>query len=141
MTEFLLADVFDHALDADFHGGSEGPVDAGLEDEEVADFYRSDEIEMVHGSSDDGGAGVTAGGHGSGEIDELHEAAAEEVAEGVGVAGEDDLGALGLGVGDGARGDFGHIFIVMAARVTKEQRLFWKICALHNICMVIRWCP
>ena len=48
------------------------------------------------------------------EVDKLHQPPAEEIAQGVGVAGEDDLGALGLGVGDGARLDFGHGSILRA---------------------------
>jgi hypothetical protein len=115
VAELLLADVFDHGFDADLHGGLEGAVDAGLEDEEVADADGGYEVEVVHGGGDGEGAGVAAGGHGSDEVDELHEAAAEEVAEGVGVGGEDDLAALGLrGAHGTGLGSFGHSSIVLA---------------------------
>jgi hypothetical protein len=46
------------------------------------------------------GAGVAIGGHGSDEVDEVHEAAAEQVAEGIGVIRQDELGHLGLRFGD-----------------------------------------
>jgi hypothetical protein len=46
------------------------------------------------------GAGVAIGGHGPDEVDKVHQAAAEQVAEGVGVVGQDELGHLGLGFGD-----------------------------------------
>ena len=48
MAELLLANVFDHRFDADLHGGAEGAVDAGLEDEQVADVDRGDEVEVIH---------------------------------------------------------------------------------------------
>jgi hypothetical protein len=111
----LLANIFDHGLDADFHGGAEGAVDAGLEDEEVADTDGGDEVEVIHGGGDDEGARVAAGGHGTDEIHELHQAAAEEVTEGVGVRGEDDLAAFGLGGADGTGiGAIEHSSIVIA---------------------------
>ena len=120
----LLTHVFNHSFDADFHGGAEGPVDAGLEDEEIADVDGCDEIEVIHGGSDDKGARVAAGGHGADEIHELHEPASEEVAEGVAVGGEDDLAAFRLGGADGTRiGAIGHSSIVIAAYC------IWRGCA------------
>jgi len=62
-----------------------------------------DEVEVVHGGGDDDGPGVANGGDGADEVDELHQAAAKEVAEGVGVCGEDDFAALGLGLAHGSR--------------------------------------
>ena len=122
VAEFLLADVFDHGLDADFHGGLEGAVDAGLEDEEIADLDGGDEVEVIHGGGDGEGASVAAGGHSADEIDELHEASPEEVAEGVGVGGEDDLAALGLrGAHGSGIGAFGHSSIVIAARIASGE--------------------
>ncbi len=102
VAEMLLLDVFHHDADADLHRRLEGAVDAGLEYEEFADADGGYEVEVVHGGRDGDGPGVAAGGHGADEVDVLHEASAEEVAEGVGVGGEDDFGALGLRFGDGA---------------------------------------
>jgi hypothetical protein len=113
VAEAFVFDVFDHGFDADLHGGVEGAVDAGFEDKDVADVDWSYEVDVVHGDGDGDAAGVAAGGHGTDEVDELEQAAPEEVAEGVRVAGEDDLGALGLGGADGAGlGCFGHGSIV-----------------------------
>ena len=115
VAELLLADVFDHGLDADLHGGVEGAVDAGLEDEEIANADGGDEIEVIHGSGDDKGACVAAGCHGADEIHELHEPASKEIAEGVAVGGKDDLAAFGLGGADGTGiGAVGHCSIVIA---------------------------
>jgi hypothetical protein len=100
--------VLDPDLDADLDGGVEGAVDAGLEDEEVADVDGAYEVDVVHGGGNDVGAGVAIGGHGAGEIDEVHEPPAEEIAKGVGVVGKDDLGHFGLGAGDSA--DYGAGF-------------------------------
>lgn len=102
MPQGVGADVFHHALHPDFHGGVEGAIDAGLENENVSDLDRGDEVEMVHGSGDRNGSGMAAGGHGTDQIDKLHQPSAEEVAEGIGIAGEDNLAALGLGECNGA---------------------------------------
>jgi len=67
---------------------------------------------------------VAAGGHGADEIHELHQAAAEKGAEGVGVGGEDDLAAFGLGGADGTgTGAIGHSSIVIAGDC------IWRGCA------------
>ena len=58
---------------------------------------------MVHGGGDDVGAGMAIGSHGAGEIDKVHQTSAEKIAQRVGVVGQDDLGHLGLGAGDGAK--------------------------------------
>ncbi len=57
---------------------------------------RLDEVDVIHGRGNDVGARVAIGGDGPSEVDEVHEAAAEEIAQGVGVVGEDDLSHLGL---------------------------------------------
>ena len=115
MAELLLAHIFDHRFDADLHGGVERAVDAGLEDEEIANADGGDEIEVIHGSGDDKGARVAAGCHGADEIHELHEPASKEIAEGVAVGGKDDLAAFGLGGADGPGiGAVGHCSIVIA---------------------------
>jgi hypothetical protein len=87
VAKFLFANVLDHGLYADFHGGAEGAVDAGFEDEQVADLDGGYEVEVVHGGGDGERAGVATGCHGADEIHELHQAAAEEGAEGIGVGG------------------------------------------------------
>ena len=115
MAQSLLANVFDHCLDADLHRGTEGTVDAGFEDEKVTDTDGGDEIEVIHGGGDDEGARVAAGGHGADKIHELHQATAEQITEGVAVGREDDFAALGLGCADGTGiGAIRHCSIVIA---------------------------
>jgi hypothetical protein len=142
VAEALLADVFDHDADTDFHGGVEGAVYAGFEDEEFADADGGEEVEVIHGGGDGDGAGVAAGGHGADEIDILHEASAEEVAEGVGVGGEDDLGALGLGFGYGAglglgvrrfRHGVGHESFRFFCVYPPPPPFWFKICCLKGL--------
>jgi len=97
--------VFDPDFDADFHGRGEGAVEGRFEDEQVADVDGRDEVDVVHRGGDDVGAGVAIGGHGSDEVDVMHEAAAEQVAEGVGVVGQDYFGHLRLRLGGPADGE------------------------------------
>jgi hypothetical protein len=92
--------VFDPDFHADLHRSVEGAVHHGFQDEQVAHVDGGDEVDVVHGGGDDVGAGVAISGHGSDEVDKVHEAAAEQVAEGVGVVGQDELGHLGLRFGD-----------------------------------------
>jgi len=115
MAKSLLANVFHHGLDADFHRGTKGSIDAGLEDEEIADANRGDEVEVIHGGRDDEGAGVATGSHGADEIHKLHQPPTEEVAEGVAVGGKDNFAAFRLGGADatGTRA-IGHSSIVIA---------------------------
>jgi hypothetical protein len=61
-----------------------------------------DEVDVIHGGGDDVGARVSIGSDGAGEINEVHEAPAEEIAEGIGVVGEDNLGHFGLGACNGS---------------------------------------
>ena len=91
--------IFNPDFYADFHRGSERAVDAGLEDEQIADVYGLDEVDVVHRGGDHVGTRVAVGGHGAGEVDEVHQAAAEQVAEGVGIVGQNDLSHLRLRVG------------------------------------------
>jgi hypothetical protein len=50
---------------------------------------------------------MAVGGDGADDVDEVHEPSAEQVSEGVGVVGENDLGHLRLGAGNGANGRVG----------------------------------
>jgi hypothetical protein len=59
-----------------------------------------EEVEAVHRCCDAGPAGVADGGHSGGKVDEVHDFAAEDVAEPIGVVGESDLGVLGEGFAD-----------------------------------------
>src|ERR1035437_8576861 len=94
--------IFRPHLHAHLHGGGEGAVDAGLEVDQVAQAYRPDEVDVVHGGGDDVGARVPVGGHGGGQIDEVHQPPAQQVAQDIGVVRQDQLGHLRLRAGDGA---------------------------------------
>ncbi len=63
-------------------------------------MHRLDEVDVIHGRGDDVGARVPIGGDGAGEVDEVHQAAAEQIAKRVGVVGEDDFSHLGLRAGN-----------------------------------------
>jgi hypothetical protein len=93
--------ILDPDLNAYFKRCIESTVDTGLEYEQVADVDGLDEVDVIHGRGDDVGARVAVGRDGAGDIDEMHETAAEQVAESVGVIGKDDLSHLGLGAGNG----------------------------------------
>ena len=90
--------ILDPDFDADLHRGVEGAVHPRLQDQQIANVDGCDEVDVVHRGSDDVGAGVAIGGHRSHEVDEMHEPAAEQIAEGVGVVGQDQLGHLRLGL-------------------------------------------
>ena len=87
MEQVPVCGCLDPYLDADFERCVEGAIDAGFENEQIADMDGLDEVDVIHGGGDDMGAGVAIGGHGAGQVDEVHETAAEEIAERVGVVG------------------------------------------------------
>ena len=66
-------------------------------------MHRLDEVDVVHGRGDHVGARVPVGGHGAGQIDEVHQPAAQQIAQGVGVVGQNDLSHLRLRAGHRAR--------------------------------------
>lgn len=99
--------VFDPDLNTNFNRCVESAVNAGLEDEEIADVHGLDEINVIHGRGDDVSAGVAICRDRADDVDEVHEAAAEEVPKGVGIVGENDLSHLGLSAGNGADGRVG----------------------------------
>ena len=59
--------MFDPDLDADFNRGVKGAIDARLEDQQIADVHRLDEVDVIHRRGDDMRARVTIGGHGAGQ--------------------------------------------------------------------------
>ena len=81
----------------------------------------SDEVDVLHGSGDDVAAGVAVGGHGADEVDEVHEAAAEQIAQGVGIVGQDQLGHFRLRLGHGARGKRGAVQVHGDLLVSRVQ--------------------
>ena len=54
-------------------------------------MHRPDEVDVVHGRSDDEGARVPVGGYARGQVDEVHQPPAQQISQNVGVVGQDDL--------------------------------------------------
>src|SRR6202034_1747628 len=73
------AGVLSPHLDSHLHGRRKSTIDAGAQRKQVAEMDGADEVDVVHGRSDDVGARVAVGSHGSGQVNEVHEAAAEQV--------------------------------------------------------------
>ena len=59
--------------------------------DELADLDRVNKLHLIDGGGDHGVAGVTHGGDCSGQIDQVHDFAAEEVAERVGIVGQGEF--------------------------------------------------
>jgi hypothetical protein len=101
----LMNIVFDPGLDADLHGSLKDAIHGGAEDDQIADLDRDEEIHVI----DRGGDGITArvavGGERSGEIDPVHETAAQQVVQGIGIVGKNNLIHLRLRIDNGARGE------------------------------------
>jgi hypothetical protein len=75
-------------------------------------MYRLDEVDVIHGRGHNVGARVPVGGHGAGHIDEVHQPSAQQIAQRVGVVGQDEFSHLGLGAGHGARNWVGRVGIL-----------------------------
>jgi hypothetical protein len=69
----------------------EGAVHARLQNDQLADANRVAEIQVIDRSRNDVAAAVPVRGNGSGDIDQVHDAAAENVAEHVGILGKNEL--------------------------------------------------
>ena len=72
----------------------------GAKENQLADADGVKEVKAIDGSGDDGVAGMAHGGHGAGEVDEVHDFAAEDGAEAVGVVGKGEFGVFRNGVAD-----------------------------------------
>ena len=64
--------IFHPDFDTDLERRIEGAIDAGLEDEQIANVNRLNKVDVIHGGGDNVGARVAIGGNGTGEIDEVH---------------------------------------------------------------------
>jgi len=93
--EFPLVRIFGEDGHADFHRSVKDPVDAGFQDDHFAQSDRMEEIEPVHRRGNYGKAAVPAAGDGGDDVDPVHEATSEEVAEGVGIVRQHHLGHFG----------------------------------------------
>jgi hypothetical protein len=55
-----------------------------------------DKVEVIHGNGHDQAAGVPMGGNGPRHVDQMHDLASQDVAEGIGVVRQDHFHHLGL---------------------------------------------
>src|SRR5579864_9639246 len=76
----------------------ENAVHGGLQDHQVAHVHGNQEIEVVNGSSDDIVAGVAVGGERAGQVNPVHQAAAQQGVERVGIVGQNNFRHLRLRV-------------------------------------------
>jgi len=94
---FLLAgeNIFREYLYTDFHGAAKDTIHARLQDDPFADVDGEAEIHVVDGRGDDVAIGMTSSREGSGDVDQVHDAATEHFAEWVCVVRQyrfDDFG-------------------------------------------------
>ncbi len=90
--------LFREDLDFHFQRRLEHAGHARLEDDQVADLDRMDEVERVDARREGERVGVAVTGDGAGDVDQMHHRAAENEAERIGVVRQDDLDRLGRGV-------------------------------------------
>jgi tetratricopeptide (TPR) repeat protein len=121
MVQRLVGDILDHRLHADLHGGVKRAIHTRLQDEHVPNMYRRDKVDVVHRNGDRNPASMARSRQRGDQVNKLQQPAAKQIAERVGIAREDDLGALRLGIGHGARmGHIRHIPIVTSSRISAK---------------------
>ena len=103
MPDLAVQQIFGFRPHANLHGGPAGQVDAGLENQKVADKRRVDEIQAVDGGGHHIAAGVPEGGHAGRAVDVFHDDAAVNIAGRVGVFRQQKMGQNG----PAGRGGFG----------------------------------
>ena len=72
---------------------------AGVKDDQVADLDRMEELQAVHGRRDEQRPGVPVRGYRAGDVDEVHDRAAEDETQRVGIVRQDDLHHLRFRLG------------------------------------------
>ena len=90
-------------VDLHFERGREDAGDARLQDDQVADLDRVEELQVVDGGGDEQRARVAVTGDGAGDVDEVHHRAAEDESERVGVVRQHDLHHFRGGIGGALR--------------------------------------
>jgi len=78
-------------------------VHARFEYEQVADMDGLNEIDVIHCRRHHVRPRMPVSRHGAGQVDEVHQSSAQQVAERVGVVGQDDFGHFRLRIGDQSR--------------------------------------
>ena len=79
--------VFHPDFDPHLHRSAEHPIHRGAEDYQISHVDRHPKIQVINCCSDHIVPGVAMGGHGSGEVNPMHEASAQQCAQRIGVVG------------------------------------------------------
>jgi len=131
--------VFLVDADADFHGGTADVVDAGLEDDVVADVDGLLEDKRVDAGGDGLFAAVLLGGHGGDDVYPADDGATEGGAVLVGVVGHYDVAGLDDAVGGAFRGlffcvFFGHFSILNlnGLKCSNDCKVFKNRCKIET---------
>jgi hypothetical protein len=95
VTQGAVNGVFHPHLDAHLHGGAESTIERGFQNQQIPDMHRRNKVDMVHRSGDHVRPGMAVGGHRRHQVDVMHEPAAQQVAQCVGVVGQHEFGHLG----------------------------------------------
>jgi hypothetical protein len=103
--------IFGENFHADFHGRMENAVDARLQNDKLADADRRAEIEIVHRGRNDVAIRMAMSGESACDVDQVHHAAAEHIAERIRVVGQNGLDHFRTRGADGLAGQGrGRIF-------------------------------
>ena len=86
-------------LDLHFERRGEGCGDPGVEDDQVADLDRMEELQPIHGGSDHWCSRVPVRGNRTGDVDQVHDGAAEDEPQRVRIIRQHHLHHLGGGRG------------------------------------------
>ena len=98
-----IGDVVLHKnLYSDLHRSVEHAVYRRTQNHQVTDPHRYEEIHVIDRSRDHVIAGMAMSGHRAGHIDPMHEPAAQQRVQGVGVVGQNNLSHLRLRIAHGA---------------------------------------
>jgi len=91
MHSFARHQILGLHVDADLHRGPEHAIDRRPQHDQFSNVHRMQELKTVDRSGDHGFSGVPHGCHGRGDVDQMHDDAAEHVAKSVGVVGKSQL--------------------------------------------------
>src|SRR5205807_8843927 len=86
---------FGEDVDLDFERGLKRAGDVRLQDDQVANFDRMQELEVVDRGRDEEAPRVTMARDRPGNVDEVHDRTAQDEAQRIGIVGQHDLDHLG----------------------------------------------
>ena len=92
--------VLHPAFHSNFHGGMECAIHGGFQDQQITNVHGREKINMVHGCGHHIAARMAVRGEGSGYVNQVHEASAEQIAQRICVIGQNHLCHLRLRISD-----------------------------------------